>query len=295
MNWLDKALEILARGGACGYRPTSTPATEPTALAALALLTWDRSQAALPKLRWLAQMQSADGSSGISAAESTPSWPTSLAVLAWSAWAVSHRSPFFTDHVGRAVDWLLLDKGKTIPHRSEGHDSMLVGWPWVAGTHSWLEPTALAVLALKAAGLGGHDRTREAVRLLIDRLLPDGGCNYGNTVVLGQTLRPHVQSTGLALLALAGEIDTNGRVQRSIEYLHGALSDRTAPASLSYALLAVTAQGHETCQAEGWLAAAAPRALAEQSALHLSLLALAAAGSSCPLIRMTKVGMTNDQ
>ena len=33
-----------------------------------------------------------------------------------------------------------------------GHDSTLIGWPWVEGTHSWIEPTAWAVLALKSVG-----------------------------------------------------------------------------------------------------------------------------------------------
>src|SRR2546428_787916 len=86
------------------------------------------------------------------------------------------------------------------------------------------EPTALAatamhVLALKAAGHRDHPRTREAVRLLIDRLLPGGGCNYGNTIVLGQELRPQLQPTGLAMLALAGETDPDGRVAMSLAYL----------------------------------------------------------------------------
>lgn len=289
MNWLDDSLRLLARHEALGYRPLSTPATEPTALAALALVAWDRSQAAFAKLQWLFRQQSPDGSLGVSAAEASPSWPTSLAILAWTAWQTkAAKVPVdFSDRIHRAVGWLLQTQGTSVHKRQEGHDSSLIGWPWVEGTHSWLEPTALAVLALKAAGHGDHPRTREAVRLLLDRLLPEGGCNYGNTVVLGQQLQPHVQPTGLVLLALAGEADPNGRVQRSIEYLHRVLSHRTAPASLSYALLGLVAQQHETCEAEGWLAAAAPRALAEQSPLHVALLALAAAGRRCPLIQLT--------
>ena len=70
---------------------------------------------------------------------------------------------------------------------------------------AWLEPTAMALLALKHTGHDAHVRAREAVDLLHDRLLPNGGSNYGNTFVFGQELRPHVQPTGLALLALTGE------------------------------------------------------------------------------------------
>jgi len=50
-----------------------------------------------------------------------------------------------------------------------------------------------------------HPRADEAVQLMLDRILPGGGCNYGNTIVLDQLLRPHIQPTGIVLLALAGD------------------------------------------------------------------------------------------
>src|SRR5207302_5660581 len=125
--------------------------------------------------------------------------PTSLAVLAALAMP---QNPLLD--VERAVKWILETRGEALPQTPEmGHNTTLVGWPWVEDTHSWIEPTAMHVLALKAAGRGDHPRTREAVRLLIDRLLVGGGCNYGNTVVMDQGLRPHLQPTGLAMLALA--------------------------------------------------------------------------------------------
>ena len=37
---------------------------------------------------------------------------------------------------------------------------MLVGWPWVADTHSWLEPTALAVTVIWRTDRGER-RSRE--------------------------------------------------------------------------------------------------------------------------------------
>ena len=39
-----------------------------------------------------------------------------------------------------------------------------LGWPWVDGTHSWVEPTALALLVMGREGLSGHSRAREGVR-----------------------------------------------------------------------------------------------------------------------------------
>ena len=55
--------------------------------------------------------------------------------------------------------------------------------------------TAIACTRVpRRPGLPPHPRNwRNAQAMLIDRLLAGGGCNYGNTVVLGQELRPHVQ------------------------------------------------------------------------------------------------------
>src|SRR5262249_9989037 len=109
----------------------------------------------------------------------------------------------------RAATWLLAEKGQPIPSEAAsegsivGHDPSLIGWPWIDGTHSWMEPTALAILALGREGLAAHARVAEGVRLLYDRALPHGGWNYGNRSVFGRELRPQPGPTGLALLALA--------------------------------------------------------------------------------------------
>ena len=60
-------------------------------------------------------------------------------------------------------------------------------------------------MALRAAGRASHPRVREAVRLLCDRALDEGGWNYGNTRVFANTLQPFPATTGIALTALAGE------------------------------------------------------------------------------------------
>jgi hypothetical protein len=169
------------------------------------------------------------------------------------------------------------------------HDRTLVGWPWIEGTHSWVEPTALCVLALKSVGHGQHPRTREAVRLLTDRLLPTGGCNYGNTFVLGQKLLPHIQPTGLCLLALSGEQVADPRVAHSIQYLHQSLTADTPAASLCYGLLGLTAHGEHASQADAWLERAYRRGIQREKSPHkMALLALAALGARCPLITLPR-------
>ena len=125
-------------------------------------------------------------------------WPTALAVLAWHA-STAHDEPR-----QRALDVLLAQGGIPLPRSPlVGHDTTLVGWTWIQGTHSWVEPTAVALLALRVSGQGEHPRCEEAVRLLLDRQL-SSGWNYGNTRTFDREMRPTPDSTGAALCALAG-------------------------------------------------------------------------------------------
>jgi hypothetical protein len=242
MPWLEKALVRLASADGWPYHNGGPAAAEPTALAALALTAHGRDAAAERAIAWLTRAQAADGTVGVTEEQNSPCWPTALAVLAWLAWEESHQATRHRGCIQRAIQWTLAARGDTSPRSPLiGHDTTLTGWPWVIGTHSWLEPTAWFVLALKAAGLGEHPRTREAVRLLVDRLLPSGGCNYGNTVVMGQELLPHVQPTGLVLLALAGESISDPRFGRSVDYLETNLQARLGPASLAFAVVGLTA------------------------------------------------------
>ena len=79
-------------------------------------------------------------------------------------------------------------------------------------------PTSLAIIALRVAGLGDHERVQEAKRLLLDRQLPDGGWNYGNTKVFGQELHPMPETTGVALSALSGSVSRE-EITVSLKYL----------------------------------------------------------------------------
>lgn len=277
---LDDAKNQLANRLPCGYASETTAATEPTALACLALAALGDLESISPGLHWLAKQQAADGSLGISQNQPTPCWPTSLAILAWL-----RDRDHFAGPIEHATAWLLKDHGKSMPKSPYmGHDSRLVGWSWAANTHSWMEPTAWSVMALKAAGYGNHPRTREAVTLMIDRLLPEGGCNYGNTFVLGQELRAHLQPTGLTVLALADEKTSDPRLARSVDFLERELSARTTIASLSYALLGLGAYGRFPAAARQWLAAGIERLLAQGDPLRLALACLAARATSLPIM-----------
>ena len=106
-------------------------------------------------------------------------------------------------------------------------DPERVGWPWAEGTFSWVEPTAWAVLALRAAGHGEHPRVdrRRSACCSTGRSTP-AGINYGNRLVLGAMTEPIPGPTAMMLLALQGHDEP--RVQAASRYLarHGRADDR---------------------------------------------------------------------
>lgn len=284
--WLNQTLAEIEAQPVRGYLVSGQPATEPTALAALALAAHGRLPPAARAGHWLARGQAADGSLGINRGEASPHWPTGLAILAWSTLdrknlALQHQ-PRFQPEIQRGCQFLLSVAGETIAQAPEmGHDTSLVGWPWVEGTHSWIVPTAFNLLALRSAGHEQHPRAREARKLLLNRLLPGGGCNYGNTTVLGQTLRAHLEPTGIALFALGDGHAPTEQLTTSLNYLQSSLGARTTSSSLGWALLGLAAHGCWPTDADAWLEQAQLRTRRRGTSLwHLALLAWCMAHAS---------------
>ena len=256
-----------ARGG----EPFRSDAT------AWAILALSRLGAAHPLLGSardrLTTAQDPDGRVSMSRQHQEAFWPTALSVLAW------YGSQAHEPHCSRGVLFLLKTTGQ---HRSKnpadpvGHDPGILGWPWVDGTHSWIEPTALSVLALQMTGHGQHDRVREAIRMMLDRQLPHGGWNYGNTTVYGRELHPMPESTGAALAGLTGQVD-QGTVARSLDYLQGEADRLRTPVSLGWGLLGLAAwdlwPSHGAALVERCLANQARYGEYDTSALCLLLLA----------------------
>lgn len=262
-------LETLIPGG---YASGDTATTEPMAWGAVALARAGRSNCAERAARWLANRQRHNGAVPANSTADGPYWTTSLAVLAWQEVDAAQ----FEHQIAAGVRWLLSEKGDAPPQRSHiGHDTTLLGWSWNPGTHSWLEPTAFATMALKQAGYSEHPRTREAVRLLVDRLLPAGGANYGNTIVLGQELLPHLQPTAVVLQALAGENINDPRIKRSLDYIEQQIAEPTGCSSLAHALMALAAWNRPPANAKPLIAEALRRPSTSGSTYKLALLALA--------------------
>jgi len=312
MAWHDGILDSLSRDDHWGYRVGEHRATEPLALAALALIGHGRHAVATKLLEALCDLQDNTGAVGIYPGAGAPHWGTAHAVLAWSAALEgSHFAPNLRDRFRAAAvqgcKFILSVAGKTIrPEDAKddiSHNTMLVGWPWVEGTHSWLEPTAVCSLALRATRkypelettrIESIGREAEAVRLMIDRILPAGGCNYGNTFVLGQLLRPHLQPTGIVLLALAGATvpEKEERIVKSLAWVEGAINAGTTTASLAYGLLGLAAHDRERTDASDLLDKSLNKPTSSLGAYlpRRSLAALATLGKNSPLITVGREG-----
>jgi hypothetical protein len=171
-----------------------------------------------------------------------------LAVFAW------HQAPEHRENQARAADFLINSSGRHWPRTADApaaHDTNIKGWPWIADTHSWAEPTALAMMALKIAGYG-HKRVEEATRLLLDRQLPQGGWNYGNTFVYDQELRPMPLSTGIVLNALKDQTALE-TIQRSLTYLQSRVVSLPTPRSLGWGLLGLGAWRSRPESSQTWI------------------------------------------
>lgn len=250
MSWSADALAHLEgslEGAGWGYQPGREPASEPTALAQLALTAHARPV----RSELLEQLQQASGAVGIGPGLEVPRWPTALAALAWLARGDQ------ASRVERACDFLLRIAGTTFTNDDTvGQNTELVGWPWVEHTHSWVEPTSYALIALVRAGRGGHPRVAEARTLLVDRICAGGGWNYGCPAMLGNPAQPFPAPTGIALLALR---DHRGdpRLATSVDYLAAHGPRTRSPISLPWALLGLAAsgrlpEGHRAWLAESW-------------------------------------------
>jgi hypothetical protein len=133
-----------------------------------------------------------------------------------------------------AVDRVAAVAGRNGPDPEVTH----FGWPWTDGAHGWSEPTAWGLLALRTLRPTATDRIADALSMFRERECVGGGWNYGSRETLGVDLRPYVQTTAVALLALGdAEPDLTQRgvsllEQRWRSEIEGPLSVATASCAL---------------------------------------------------------------
>jgi hypothetical protein len=185
--------------GGWGYRRGKQSRIEPTSFALIALAASEGKPDASVLTRW-------PQASGLLIDPSATH--ANIAFNAIAALAAQYPPLGIAASAGGFIKGLLSQKGVTLPPSTTiAQDNALIGWPWVEGTFSWLEPTAWSLLALKRwvkahPSLDAAGRIDQAERLIRDRACPTGGWNYGNPQVLDKPLEPYAATTALALIAL---------------------------------------------------------------------------------------------
>jgi hypothetical protein len=275
-----RLLEARQADGGWGAYPGRRPNTESTAFAALALALAEPAvpaarEAAAGAVRWLVDRQRSDGSWPFTDQTTQGAWAGAPALLALA------RIGGHDAALRRGAGWLAGREGlrwqealtwrerfsrwigrPASPARVNELDTSIPGWPWIDGTFSWVEPTALAMLALRAArrdptlaaDAAVASRLRDGERLLVDRATPDGGWNYGNKRVLDYDLEPFPDTSAWALLALRGATGTGTLLPRALGRLDSLMQGNRSALARALVALALRAHGRD---AAGLLAALA--------------------------------------
>ena len=230
--------------GGWSFSGSSQMSLETTCLASFSVLAEQPSSA--PHVVWpLLHAQLSDGSWPSFVGDGEPSWTTALAICVLNS---------ANDSSGareRGQSWLLKTKGREggwfwrwkfkLADRAVRFDPDRYGWPWLSGSGSWVIPTAFSVIAIKQFTACSRTevserRIRLGVEMLLDRTCVDGGWNSGNSVVYGVPLRPHVEATAIALLALQDERRTE-TIQRSLAWLKQQATVINSRSSLAWCIL----------------------------------------------------------
>jgi hypothetical protein len=245
--------------GGWGFHPAAPSAVEATAWAVMAILASGPAashEETLARARnWLLEAQRDDGSWPAYPGHPQGCWVTSVASLAL------FRQGGAEDAVRQGLQWVVEAwpaegtlwrrmREKLFPAHSVRQDSSLRGWSWTPGTASWVEPTAHALLLLRAVPArtlpsGAAQRRELAERMLFDRMCPGGGWNSGNPLVYGVAGIPRTGPTAWALMALQ---DHAGRaeVEQSLNVLEKSVSDIKGAASLALAHRALVTYGRHS-------------------------------------------------
>jgi Prenyltransferase and squalene oxidase repeat len=286
---LGSLVDVQNADGGWPARRGSQSNTEVTALALIALRPVADGHLAgrLQRgLHWLSARQNSTGAFAMTTNVERDSWATALAILSLASFGIEPRrrsmgARWLLAQEARGLGWfpslLYRVSPDAMPVRLNPD---LKGWAWTEGAFSWVEPTAHALIALKKLrpelrGPAVDARIRSAERMLYDRACHGGGWNYGNSIVLGESLPPYPDTTALALIALQdhGTTDVN---QLGLTALRGLLAEHPSGLALSWSIICFSLYGHATTEWVTFLERSYRRTgfLGETKTLALALLAL---------------------
>ena len=232
------------KSGGWAYFDSVQESLEATCLAELALAP-EMQVSSSAAILFLLKSQLSDGGWPAFLGDSEGSWTTALALCTLNS------TGDFTAARDKAFRWLYAERGREghwfwrwkfkTSDRNVRFDPDKYGWPWVTGSASWVIPTAFSIVAIEQFTVCNRSEESEkrihlGVEMLLDRACVDGGWNSGNSVVYGVPLRPHVEATAIALLALQDEQRTE-MIQKSLSWLRQNAASVDSVSSLAWCIL----------------------------------------------------------
>ena len=232
------------KSGGWAYFDSVQESLEATCLAELALAP-ERHANSSEAILFLLKSQLSDGGWPAFLGDSEGSWTTALALCTLNS------TGDFTAAREKAFRWLYAERGREghwfwrwkfkTSDRNVRFDPDKYGWPWVTGSASWVIPTAFSIIAIEQFTVCNRSEESEkrihlGVEMLLDRECVDGGWNLGNSLVYGVPLRPHVEATAIALLALQDEQRIE-MVQKSLSWLRQNAASVDSVSSLAWCIL----------------------------------------------------------
>jgi len=260
--------------GGWPYNPGGSSWTEPTILALLAGYASGDDSGRVRALEWLRGLQRLDGGWSPKPGVEQSTWVTALAALLPPADLGE------SAHL-RAIRWLVgvTPGNATLYFRIQSwlNGSQLAesnaGWPWLPGTAAWATPTAIATLALARQNRRKPDpvlksRIQSARGFLLAHRCLDGGWNHGSVRALGVDAPSYPETTGTALLAVAGM--DSATLAPSIKRAEAWWNDCPSSEAASWLMLGLRATGRAK--------AALPESLKPRTILDTALRIIASAG-----------------
>ena len=109
--------------------------------------------------------------------------------------------------------------------------------------------------------------------MLLDRACTEGGWNAGNGVVYGAPMKPHLDTTAIALLALQQECKCDV-IAKSISWLRQEARSCQSAWSLAWSILAMHAYGQPVVKEQGRLSGMIRDQFEDTATLAIAAIAL---------------------
>jgi hypothetical protein len=257
LSSIDYLTSAQNEAGGWGYSAGQKSVVEPTAAVLLAIRDEEKAIDSFNKgISWLLSSQNQDGGWGIHENDPQSGWHT-----AWALIALKKSKPGIDSFI-RGIEWLsfvstnLITEAEFKDQNLSFSDNVWARvWPWLPGQGSWIEPTALAVLALEGSVLSSvaSIRMNAAIEYFRKNRTPVGGWDFGNAGPYETIVLPHAYRTSLVLLALS-KVNPDEIIPEDLSALSSEIKQDLSILSVSSGLLGLKTMGKDDVDAYAQIA-----------------------------------------